>query len=139
MSVLPVKDYAGELLKVLRHIAPEGKERPTVAVLTPGIYNSAYFEHCFLARQMGIDIVEGRDLIVQDDRVYMRTTEGLKQIDVIYRRMDDDFLIPRSSARTPYSACPDSSGPTGRAISVWPTPSEPASRTTRSFTTSSRR
>jgi len=94
MSVLPVKDYAGELLKVLRHIAPQGKERPTVAVLTPGVHNSAYFEHCFLARQMGVEIVEGRDLIVIDSRVYMRTTKGLHQVDVIYRRIDDDFLDP---------------------------------------------
>jgi len=94
MSVLPVKDYAGELLKVLRHIAPTGKERPTVAVLTPGVYNSAYFEHCFLARQMGLEIVEGRDLIVIDAKVFMRTTKGLHQVDVIYRRIDDDFLDP---------------------------------------------
>jgi len=94
MSVLPVKDYASELLKVLRHIAPHDKERPTVAVLTPGVYNSAYFEHCFLARQMGVEIVEGRDLIVRDFKVYMRTTKGLHQVDVIYRRIDDDFLDP---------------------------------------------
>jgi uncharacterized circularly permuted ATP-grasp superfamily protein len=94
MSVLPVKDYGSELLKVLRHIAPQGKERPTVAVLTPGVYNSAYFEHCFLARQMGIEIVEGRDLIVIDSKVYMRTTKGLHQVDVIYRRIVDDFLDP---------------------------------------------
>ena len=94
MGVLPVKDYAGELLKVLRHIAPEGKDKPTVALLTPGVYNSAYFEHCFLARQMGVEIVEGRDLIVRDFKVYMRTTKGLHQVDVIYRRIDDDFLDP---------------------------------------------
>jgi len=94
MGVLPVKDYGGELLKVLRHIAPVGRERPVVALLTPGVYNSAYFEHCFLARQMGIEIVEGRDLIVRDSRVYMRTTKGLRQVDVIYRRIDDDFLDP---------------------------------------------
>ena len=94
MGVLPVKDYSSELLKVLRHIAPHGKDKPTVAILTPGVYNSAYFEHCFLARQMGVEIVEGRDLIVRDSKVYMRTTKGLHQVDVIYRRIDDDFLDP---------------------------------------------
>jgi uncharacterized circularly permuted ATP-grasp superfamily protein len=94
MGVLPVKDYAGELLKVLRHIAPQGSERPTVALLTPGVYNSAYFEHCFLARQMGVEIVEGRDLLVRDSKVYMRTTKGLHPVDVLYRRIDDDFLDP---------------------------------------------
>jgi uncharacterized circularly permuted ATP-grasp superfamily protein len=94
MGVLPVKDYASELLKVLRHIAPRGGERPTVALLTPGVFNSAYFEHCFLARQMGVEIVEGRDLVVRDCRVYMRTTKGLHPVDVIYRRIDDDFLDP---------------------------------------------
>ncbi|NDV61178.1 circularly permuted type 2 ATP-grasp protein [Puniceicoccales bacterium CK1056] len=94
MGVLPVKDYSSELLKVLRHIAPEGKEKPTVAILTPGVFNSAYFEHCFLARQMGVEIVEGRDLIVRDSKVFMRTTKGLHQVDVIYRRIDDDFLDP---------------------------------------------
>jgi uncharacterized circularly permuted ATP-grasp superfamily protein len=94
MGVLPVKDYSSELLKVLRYIAPDGNEQPTVAILTPGVYNSAYFEHCFLARQMGVEIVEGRDLIVRDSKVYMRTTKGLHQVDVIYRRIDDDFLDP---------------------------------------------
>ena len=94
MGVLPVKDYASELLKVLRHLAPDGKEKPTVVVLTPGVFNSAYFEHCFLARQMGVEIVEGRDLLVRDSKVYMRTTKGLHQVDVIYRRIDDDFLDP---------------------------------------------
>ena len=94
MGVLPVKDYAGELLKVLRHITPEGRDRPNVVLLTPGVFNSAYFEHCFLARQMGIEIVEGRDLVVRDSKVYMRTTQGLRRVDVIYRRIDDDFLDP---------------------------------------------
>lgn len=94
MGVLPVKDYASELLKVLRHISPGVTDKPTVALLTPGVYNSAYFEHCFLARQMGVEIVEGRDLIVRDSKVYMRTTKGLHQVDVIYRRIDDDFLDP---------------------------------------------
>ncbi len=93
-GVRPVDSYAADLLHTLRYIAPHGKDDPTVVVLTPGIYNSAYFEHCFLARQMGIAIVEGRDLLVRDARVYMRTTKGLQQVDVIYRRIDDDFLDP---------------------------------------------
>lgn len=94
MSVLPVKDYASELLQVLRAISPRQSHRPTVAVLTPGVYNSAYFEHCFLARQMGAEIVEGRDLTVIDAKVHMRTTNGLQPVDVLYRRIDDDFLDP---------------------------------------------
>jgi uncharacterized circularly permuted ATP-grasp superfamily protein len=82
-------------LNTLRSIAPDGKENPTVAVLTPGVFNSAYFEHCSLARQMGVEIVEGRDLVVlADDCVYMRTIDGLKLIDVLYRRIDDDFIDP---------------------------------------------
>ncbi len=94
-GVRPVTDYPSHLLAALRHTAPEGVDEPTVAVLTPGVYNSAYFEHCFLARQMGVEIVEGRDLVVEnDDRVYMRTTEGLKRVDVLYRRIDDDFIDP---------------------------------------------
>ncbi|MFP4282014.1 MAG: circularly permuted type 2 ATP-grasp protein [Opitutales bacterium] len=94
-GVRNVFDYADNLREVLRHIAPGGNDSPTIALLTPGIYNSAYFEHCFLARQMGIEIVEGRDLVVQHDRVFMRTTEGLKQVDVLYRRIDDDFIDPK--------------------------------------------
>jgi uncharacterized circularly permuted ATP-grasp superfamily protein len=89
-----VLDYANELLKVLKYIAPHGKDNPVVAVLTPGFYNSAYFEHCFLARQMGVEIVEGRDLVVVNKKVHMRTTEGLQPVDVLYRRIDDDFLDP---------------------------------------------
>lgn len=95
MSVLPVKDYASELLQVLRTISPQQSTRPTVALLTPGVYNSAYFEHCFLARQMGAEIVEGRDLVVRNAKVYMRTTTGLQPVDVLYRRIDDDFLDPQ--------------------------------------------
>ncbi len=94
-SVRPVDRYAQELLAVLRYIAPADKPDPTVAVLSPGIYNSAYFEHSFLAREMGIEIVTGADLTVQNSRVYMKTTKGLKQVDVIYRRIDDDFLDPQ--------------------------------------------
>ena len=93
--VRPVEDYAQELLNVLRYIAPEGQEEPNVVLLTPGIYNSAYYEHSFLARSMGIEIVEGRDLVVRDGTVSMRTTKGLKRVDVIYRRINDDFLDPR--------------------------------------------
>ena len=94
-GVRPVEDYPQELLRLLQYIAPHAKPNPTVALLTPGIYNSAYFEHSFLARQMGIEIVEGTDLVVKNDVVYMRTTKGLKQVDVIYRRIDDDFLDPK--------------------------------------------
>src|SRR5206468_3955290 len=80
--------------KALLHLAPAQSDRPGVVLLTPGVHNSAYFEHCFLARQMGIPIVEGRDLVVRENRVFMRTTAGLMTVDVIYRRIDDDFLDP---------------------------------------------
>jgi uncharacterized circularly permuted ATP-grasp superfamily protein len=93
-GVRPVEGYADQLLKGLLYIAPGNQDKPNVVLLTPGVYNSAYFEHCFLARQMGIPIVEGRDLVVRDSRVYMRTTAGLVPVDVIYRRIDDDFLDP---------------------------------------------
>jgi uncharacterized circularly permuted ATP-grasp superfamily protein len=93
-SIAPVEHYPEALLANLRSVAPIGIEAPTVALLTPGMYNSAYFEHAFLAQQMGIELVEGRDLLVRDDTVYMRTTEGLKRVHVIYRRIDDDFLDP---------------------------------------------
>jgi uncharacterized circularly permuted ATP-grasp superfamily protein len=87
-------DYPAALLDVLRYIAPGGRADPTVVLLSPGIYNSAYFEHTFLAQRMGIELVEGRDLVVDQNRVYMRTTRGLARVDVIYRRIDDDFLDP---------------------------------------------
>ena len=93
-GVRPVEGYSETLLKSLLHIAPPRSDTPNVVLLTPGVYNSAYFEHCFLARQMGIPIVEGRDLVVRDAFVYMRTTAGLLPVDVIYRRIDDDFLDP---------------------------------------------
>ena len=83
-----------ELLRTLQYAAPVGVADPTVVVLTPGAYNSAYFEHTYLARQMGVEIVEGRDLVVKDQHVFMRTTKGLKPVHVIYRRIDDDFLDP---------------------------------------------
>ena len=94
VGVRPVEHYPQELRRMLEYIAPAGVSEPTVVLLTPGAYNSAYFEHTFLARQMGIEIVEGRDLLVRDGRVYMRTTKGLQQVHVIYRRLDDDFLDP---------------------------------------------
>ena len=93
--VRPVEDYSQELLNVLRYIAPSGKANPTVVLLTPGIYNSAYYEHSFLARSMGIEIVEGRDLIARGGKIFMRTTKGLQPVDVIYRRINDDFLDPK--------------------------------------------
>src|ERR1700739_3726644 len=79
---------------MLQHMAPAGVAYPRVALLTPGANNSAYFEHTYLARQMGIEIVEGRDLLVRDEHVFMRTTKGLQPVHVIYRRLDDDFLDP---------------------------------------------
>lgn len=93
-GVLPIEDYPQALLQTMRSLSPEGRDEPTVVLLTPGVFNSAYFEHTFLARQMGIELVEGRDLIVHDNIVYMRTTSGLKRVDVIYRRIDDDFIDP---------------------------------------------
>jgi uncharacterized circularly permuted ATP-grasp superfamily protein len=93
-GVKPVEHYPQELLSVLRACAPRGGAEPRAVILTPGVHNSAYFEHSFLARQMGIEIVEGRDLVVHDARVFARTTHGLEPVDVIYRRVDDDFLDP---------------------------------------------
>ena len=94
IGVRPVEHYPEELLKMLQHIAPGGVVDPTIVLLTPGAYNSAYFEHTYLARQMGIQIVEGRDLVVRDGFVFMHTTKGLQPVHVIYRRIDDDFLDP---------------------------------------------
>ena len=92
--VAPVAHYPDLLLETLRSVAPGGVNDPTVVVLTPGMYNSAYFEHAFLAQQMGVELVEGKDLFVKDNFVFMRTTQGPKRVDVIYRRLDDDFLDP---------------------------------------------
>ncbi|NMK89268.1 circularly permuted type 2 ATP-grasp protein, partial [Staphylococcus capitis] len=90
-----VERYPDELLSALRSVAPQSASgEPTVALLTPGVYNSAYYEHSFLADKLGIELVEGRDLIVKNNEVFMRTTEGVKRVDVIYRRVDDDFLDP---------------------------------------------
>lgn len=93
--VRPVADYTSRLLDLLQHIAPAGVTNPRVVVLTPGMYNSAYFEHSFLAQQMGVELVEGRDLMVHGGHVVMRTTGGFERVDVIYRRIDDDFIDPK--------------------------------------------
>ena len=93
-TIRPVDDYPARLLATLRHLAPDGNDAPNIAVLTPGLYNSAYFEHTFLARQMGVELVEGRDLMVDNGYLHARTTAGLKRIDVLYRRVDDLFLDP---------------------------------------------
>jgi uncharacterized circularly permuted ATP-grasp superfamily protein len=95
-GVRPIENYTQALLGTLRSLAPEGRPEPSIVLLTPGVYNSAYFEHTYLARQMGIELVEGRDLVIHDNIVYMRTTGGLKRVDVIYRRVDDDFIDPLS-------------------------------------------
>ncbi|WP_317201593.1 circularly permuted type 2 ATP-grasp protein [Janthinobacterium sp.] len=94
--VAPVDHYPDLLLDNLRTVAPQGINDPTVVVMTPGMHNSAYFEHAFLAQQMGVSLVEGQDMYVDDDTVYMRTTRGPKRVDVIYRRIDDDYLDPRA-------------------------------------------
>ncbi|MDE2221024.1 MAG: circularly permuted type 2 ATP-grasp protein, partial [Gammaproteobacteria bacterium] len=93
-AVEPVDHYPDALLDKLRSVAPQNVDDPVVVLLTPGAANSAYFEHAFLAQQMGVELVEGRDLIVHDQTLYMRTTSGLQRVDVIYRRIDDDFLDP---------------------------------------------
>jgi uncharacterized circularly permuted ATP-grasp superfamily protein len=90
----PVDDYPARLRNALTNVAPAGVDDPTIVILTPGIYNSAYFEHALLARRMGVELVEGQDLVVHDNFVYMKTTKGLARIDVIYRRIDDDYLDP---------------------------------------------
>jgi uncharacterized circularly permuted ATP-grasp superfamily protein len=95
-QVRPVTDYPSRLYETLSQLAPEHISEPTIVVLTPGIYNSAYYEHSFLAQQMGVELVEGRDLVVKDGFVYMRTTDGFQRVDVIYRRIDDDFLDPEA-------------------------------------------
>jgi uncharacterized circularly permuted ATP-grasp superfamily protein len=92
--VRPVDDYPSKLLEVLGYLAPDQVHAPTIGVLTPGIYNSAYFEHSFLSQQMGVELVEGQDLTVSDGFVHMLTTKGLKRVDVLYRRIDDDFIDP---------------------------------------------
>ncbi len=96
MQVKPVSDYSDHLYDTLRHIGPEGGvKKPNIIVLTPGIYNAAYFEHAYLAQQMGLPLAQGSDLVVIDDHVMLRTTHGFEKVDVIYRRIDDDFLDPK--------------------------------------------
>src|ERR1700742_54481 len=92
--IAPIERYPEVLLDNLRSVAPTGVADPTVVLLTPGMYTSAYFEHTFLAQQMGVELVEGKDLFVDDNYVFMRTTQGPRRVDVIYRRLDDDFLDP---------------------------------------------
>jgi len=96
MQIQPVEEYPSHLLETLLNLAPPHLIDPTVVVLTPGIYNSAYFEHSFLAQQMGVELVEGRDLVVTDGYLQMRTTKGLKRVDVVYRRIDDIFIDPKA-------------------------------------------
>jgi uncharacterized circularly permuted ATP-grasp superfamily protein len=98
-AVRPVNTYTSDLLDLLTYLAPDHSGQPVVVLLTPGIYNSAYFEHVFLAKQMGIELVQGQDLFVEDGVCYMRTTPGRRRVDVIYRRVDDDFLDPLSFRR----------------------------------------
>jgi len=104
--VRPVDSYPGRLLEALRAAAPTGSPDPTVVVLTPGVYNSAYFEHTFLARQMGVELVEGRDLVCRNNVVYMRSTTGEQRVDVVYRRVDDDFLDPLQFRTDSVLGCP---------------------------------
>jgi len=94
MPIAPIEHYPDLLLDTLRASAPVGVDEPNVVVMTPGMYNSAYFEHAFLAQQMGVELVEGKDMFVDDGLLYMRTTQGPQRVDVIYRRIDDDFLDP---------------------------------------------
>ncbi len=95
-KVQPVDDYPSKLLEILGNLAPDHVQSPTIGVLTPGIYNSAYFEHSFLAQQMGVELVQGQDLVVSDGFVHMLTTKGLHRVDVLYRRIDDDFIDPEA-------------------------------------------
>ncbi len=93
-KIRPIENYPQELLRTLQEISPDSRREPNVVVLTPGIYNSAYFEHSFLARQMGVELTEGKDLVVNNNKVYTRTTRGLERVDVIYRRVDDAYIDP---------------------------------------------
>jgi len=104
-KVAPVAHYPDLLLETLRTVSPAGVNEPTVVVLTPGMYNSAYFEHAFLAQQMGVELVEGQDLFVRDGFAYMRTTQGPRRVDVIYRRVDDDFLDPKAFRKDSTLGC----------------------------------
>jgi hypothetical protein len=136
VGVRPVDHYTQDLLSVLQYIAPPNSQAPTVVLLTPGIYNSAYFEHSFLARQMGIQIVEGQDLVVQDKTSTCAPPRASKKSTPSTAASTTTSSTRKSSARTPSSACPASSKPTAPATSASPTPSAPASPTTRSSTSS---
>src|SRR5689334_25260914 len=96
IGLRPIENYGAKLIAALHEVAPAGVGDPRVVLLSPGTYNSAYFEHVFLAREMGVPLVEGRDLLVEDDRVFMRTTRGLTGVDAIYRRISDEFLDPEA-------------------------------------------
>lgn len=109
--IRPVEEYPRRLLSALRKTAPSGVDDPTVVVLTPGVFNSAYFEHTLLAGLMGVELVEGRDLICRGNRVYMRTTAGEQRVDVIYKRIDDDFLDPLQFRSDSMLGCRDWSTP----------------------------
>src|SRR5690242_17388499 len=102
----PVADYPSRLLAALKASAPSSVADPTVVVLTPGVYNSAYFEHALLARQMGVELVEGRDLVCRGNVVYMRSTDGEQRVDVVYRRVDDDYLDPLQFRAGSVVGCP---------------------------------
>jgi uncharacterized circularly permuted ATP-grasp superfamily protein len=132
-----VEHYPALLLQTLRESSPV--DNPCVVVLTPGRFNSAYFEHSFLAQQMGVELVESADLVVKDGQVLMRTTTGLKRVDVIYRRIDDDFLDPLAFNPDSSSACPGCSRSTAPAAWCWPMPSAPGWRMTSPSTPMCRR
>ena len=138
-GVRPIEHYPQLLLTTLRSLAPEGRPEPNIVLLTPGVYNSAYFEHTYLARQMGIDLVEGRDLVTHDNVVYMRTTDGLKRVDVIYRRVDDDFSDPLIFRTDSALGCAGLLMRIAPGMSPWPMLSAPVSRTTRLSTPTSPR
>src|SRR4030088_3100824 len=93
-NVRPIEQYTQLLLGTLRSLAPEGRPEPNIVLLSPGVFNSAYFEHAYLARQMGIELVEGRDMVTHDNIVYMRTTNVLRRADVIYRRVEENVFDP---------------------------------------------
>src|SRR5919106_3219445 len=131
VKVRKVDQYGQRLHEAMAAMAPAGVADPQVVLLSPGVFNSAYFEHVFLAREMGVPLVEPGDLVVDDDRVYMRTTAGRSRVDVIYRRIDDDFLDPEAFRPDSLLGVRGLCAPVGRATSVWRMPSAPGSRTTR--------
>ncbi len=138
-GVLAIDQYPHELLAALRAGAPRAALTPTVVLLTPGVHNSAYFEHSYLARHMGIELVEGGDLLCHDDVVYMRTTQGLQRIDVIYRRVDDEFLDPLSFRQESLLGAPGLLNAYRAATSRSRTLPEQVSQTTRRSTGTCRR